>query len=175
MPIPDFQKLMLLSSKCVSDGQSHSISLVHDSLSKEFNLTEDEVNQFLASGSQKIFYNRVYWAKAYLKMAGLIENTTRGHFKITNAGSEVLRKNLPDINIKYLRQFSSFQESMNKREEEKEVSMPNDTDQVRTPEEIISTNYLQIRKALSIELLAKVKQSTPAFLETLVVQCKSSA
>ncbi len=170
MPIPDFQKLMLPLLKCVSDGQSHSISLVHDSLSKEFNLTEDEVNQFLASGSQKIFYNRVYWAKAYLKMAGLIENTTRGHFKITNAGSEVLRKNLPDINIKYLRQFSSFQESMNKREEEKEVSMPNDTDQVRTPEEIISTNYLQIRKALSIELLAKVKQSTPAFFETLVVQ-----
>lgn len=169
MPIPDFQKLILPLLKTVSDGQSHSISITHDILAKQFRLSDEEINQYLQSGSQKIFYNRVYWAKAYLKMAGLVENTHRGHFKITKAGTEILAKPLTDINIKFLKQLPTFIENSSKKEE-KEISSLVESDQTKTPEEILAANFLEIRKTLSLELLSKVKLCTPAFFENLVVE-----
>ena len=171
MAIPDFQSLMLPLLKAASDGQSHSINNVCEKLATEFSLTEEELNQYLASGSQKIFYNRVYWAKAYLKMAGLVENVSRGFFKITLVGVDVLKQQPSEINIKFLRRFQSFIDSTTKRDEEKEINTSEvvEVNIDKTPEEIISNNYLKIRKALAFELLSKVKQCTPAFFETLVV------
>lgn len=72
--IPDYQTLMLPLLKFSGDGQEHSITDAIDFLAEKFNLTEAELNEWLPSKSQKLFYNRVYWAKAYLKMAGLVEN-----------------------------------------------------------------------------------------------------
>ena len=80
--IPDFQKLMLPLLKFSVDEKEHSVSDAIFYLADEFKLTSDELNEWLPSKTQKIFYNRVYWAKAYLKMAGLIENIRRSYFKI---------------------------------------------------------------------------------------------
>lgn len=169
MAIPDFQKLMLPLLKSVGDGEMHSISATHDTLAGQFKLTDEEVNQYLPSGSQKIFYNRVYWAKAYLKMAGLVENIHRGHFKITEVGTEILSRPLTDINIKFLKQLPSFVEGIGKKEE-KESNSVVESDATKTPEEILAANFLEIRKTLSLELLSKVKNCTPAFFENLVVE-----
>src|SRR4051812_1008864 len=106
--IPDYQTLMLPLLKFSDDQEEHSIGDAIQYLAKSFNLTEEELNEWLPSKSQKLFYNRVYWAKAYLKMAGLIENTRRSHFKITQQGLETLKENLESINVKYLRKFPQF-------------------------------------------------------------------
>lgn len=99
--IPGFQTIMLPFMKHISDGEEHSTVETHDSLASKFGLTDEEANQYLPSGNQKIFYNRVFWAKAHLKMAGLLENTKRGHFKITLAGKNILTKKLDEINLKF--------------------------------------------------------------------------
>ena len=78
--IPDHQTLMLPLLKFSGDQQKHSIADAIEFLAAKFKLTEDELNEWLPSKSQKIFYNKVYWAKAYLKMAGLVENTRRSYF-----------------------------------------------------------------------------------------------
>ena len=75
--IPDFQTLLLPILELENDGRTHHIKNVIDKIAKKYNLTEEEVNMYLESGSQKILYNRAYWAKAYLKMAGLVENVAR--------------------------------------------------------------------------------------------------
>lgn len=106
--IPDYQTLMLPLLKFCADQQEHAISDAIEFLAKEFKLTEDELNEWLPSKSQKLFYNRVYWAKAYLKMSGLVENVRRSIFKITQQGLETLKENLESINIKYLRKFPEF-------------------------------------------------------------------
>ena len=106
--IPDFQSIMLPLLRFAGDQKEHSIHEAIDLLGKQFNLSEDELNEWLPSKSQKIFYNRVYWAKAYFKMAGIVENTRRSHFKITKRGLAVLAENLDFINIKYLRNSPNF-------------------------------------------------------------------
>lgn len=171
MAIPDFQTLMLPFIQHIGDGQEHTTTETHDTLARQFNLTDEEVNQYLPSGAQKVFYNRVFWAKAHLKMAGLIENIKRGHFKITQHGKDALSKNPKEINLRFLKQFPGYLENAGRTKEGEKVVEPSvDTEIKETPEEIIANNFLKIRKNLALELLSKVKVCTPAFFENLVVE-----
>ena len=84
--IPDFQTVMLPFQQHIAEGKEYTTTETLYFLAKQFNLTEEDLNQYLPSGTQKIFYNRVFWAKAHLKMSGLLENTKRRHFIITDRG-----------------------------------------------------------------------------------------
>jgi len=171
MPIPDFQTIMLPFMQHIADGQEHTTTETHDSLAKLFSLTDEEANQYLPSGNQKIFYNRVFWAKAHLKMAGLIENIKRGHFKITQVGKDALSKKPKEINLRFLKQFPGYLENTGRtKEEEKVIDHSVDIELKETPEEILANNFLKIRKNLALELLSKVKLCTPGFFENLVVE-----
>lgn len=70
-----------------------------------------------------------------------------------------------------LKQFPAYVEFVNPggtkagKAEEKEVSIEN-----ATPEEVLESAYLSIRKALAHDLLDKIKQCPPAFFEKLVVE-----
>jgi restriction system protein len=169
--IPDFQTLMLPILKHIKDGKEYSTTEILKILEVEFNLTQSELEEYLPSGVQKTFHNRVFWAKAYLKMAGLIENIKRGVFKITQDGLAVLKDNPQKIDIKYLKQFPVFIENRKpKSDNGNEVDVDDEKENVSTPEEILESNYLKIRKNLSLELLNKVKSCSPSFFENLVVE-----
>ena len=105
MPIPDYQTLMLPILKKVSDGQEHKYRDLIELLAVDFNLTDDERKELLASGTQPIFDNRVGWAKTYLKKSGLIDSPKRATFIITELGKDTLKKNPQRIDAKFLRQF----------------------------------------------------------------------
>lgn len=171
--IPDFQSLMLPFMKHISDGIEHSTTETLDTLAKKFELTDEEINQYLPSGNQKTFYNRVFWAKAHLKMAGLLENTKRGHFKITEKGKQALAGNPTIINLKFLKQYPAYLENAGRTKNDDIVSLQDNEiefELTATPEEIIESNYLQIRKNLALEILSKIKSCSPSFFENLVVE-----
>ena len=170
--IPDFQTIMLPLLKSIQDGREYSTAKIIETLAKEFNLTEEELNQFLPSGTQKTFHNRVYWAKAHLKMAGLTEDIKRGFFKITDEGEKLLMQNPTVVNLKLLKQIPAYVDWLDKSKEEsnKEEIDTCVESEIETPEEIIERNFLKIRKNLALELLSKVQNSTPAFFENLVVE-----
>lgn len=81
--IPGYQSLMLPLLQRVNSEREYSVQECIDYLAKEFKISQEELDEWLPSKKQKVFYNRVYWAKAHMKMAGLLENTKRGFFKIT--------------------------------------------------------------------------------------------
>jgi restriction system protein len=170
--IPDYQSLMLPLLKLVSDGQEHQYRTLIESLAVEFEVTNEERKELLASGNQAIFDNRVGWAKIYLKKAGLLESPKRATFVITDLGKQTLAKKLDRIDAKYLRQFPSFLEfqnaSRNDNETEEEITSTAIGEQ--TPEESLDKAYQRIRKSLSSELLGKVLDLSPAFFERLVVE-----
>jgi len=171
--IPDYQKLMLPILKLVSDGKEHKYRDLIESLAIEFQITDVERKEMLASGNQAIFDNRVGWAKTYLKKAGLLDSPKRATFTITELGTETLNKNPSQIDSKYLRQFPSFLEFQNvaKSNSETEEYQSSEEDNLeRTPEESLDKAYQRIRKSLASELLNKVIELSPAFFERLVVE-----
>ena len=170
MPIPDFQTLMLPVLKISSDGEIHYIHDAVDELSAQFSLTEDEKSRLLPSGQQPIFYNRVGWARTYLKKAGLVEDPKRGYFQITGRGKEVLRENPSRIDMRFLKQFPEYIEF---KQRTREITEPGDDDgdfEGLTPEEALEEAYQRIREDLSNELLDYVLNSTFGFFEKLVVE-----
>jgi restriction system protein len=170
MAIPDFQSIMLPLMRCVEDKQEHSTSAEVEALSKHFNLSPQERTELLPSGKQFTFSNRVHWAKAHLKMAGLLENTGRGLFRITERGKEVLAKNPAAINLKMLKTFPEYSESTGGDKGVSAGARRADTDIAQpTPEEELDEHYQNIRRVLAAEVLSKVKECSYAFFEKLVV------
>ncbi len=49
-------------------------------------LTDEERRELLPSGQQTIISNRVAWAKAHMRMAGLLEGPVRGHIILRPIG-----------------------------------------------------------------------------------------
>lgn len=90
MSIPDYQSLMLPLLKSAADGKEHAKRDVLNELADHFKLTEQERKERLPSGTQGLFDNRLGWARTYLKKAGLLQYTQRGHFQITERGKNVL-------------------------------------------------------------------------------------
>ncbi|MDO9510131.1 MAG: restriction endonuclease [Bacteroidales bacterium] len=170
--IPDYQSLMLPLLKLVSNGQEHKYRDLIESLAIEFQVTDEERKELLASGNQAIFDNRVGWAKTYLKKAGLLDSPKRASFVITEIGKQTLAKNLDRIDSKYLRQFPSFIEFQNasRTDNETEEDTSNIATNEQTPEESLDKAYQRIRKSLASELLNKVVDLSPAFFERLVVE-----
>lgn len=170
--IPDYQTLMLPLLKLVADKQEHKYRDLIENLAIEFQVTEDERKELLASGNQAIFDNRVGWAKTYLKKSGLLESPKRATFVITELGLQTLKKNPNRIDAKYLRQFPAFLEFQNasRNDNETEEEIVNVEANQQTPEENLDKAYQRIRKSLASELLNKVVELSPTFFERLVVE-----
>src|SRR5690349_5119657 len=142
MPIPDFQSLMLPVLKYSATESEHSLRDAVACLGDQFSLTEEERKVRLPSGVQPLFYNRVGWARTYLKQAGLLQVTEkRNYLKITDRGKQVLNSNPLRIDMKYLEQFPEYIEFRERTHDgEEEIEQPIST--VLTPEESMESAYL---------------------------------
>ncbi len=175
MAIPDFQSIMLPLLHFCGDFKEHSNRDAIDHLAKILHLSEEEQKKLLPSGRQAIFHNRVAWARAYMKMAKLLENPQRGIFRITERGQEVLQNPPQKIDIHFLMQFPEFAErrksEQNKLKKKKIVSdSPNESNPSITPEEQIEEAYENLKENLTSEIISQLKGSSPSFFEKVVVE-----
>jgi restriction system protein len=172
MPIPDYQTIMLPFLKLLADKREYLLKDIVTILGKQFQLTEQELNELLPSGQALLFPNRVAWARTYMKKAGLIETPKRGISNITERGLEVLKKQPQKIDNNLLKQFPEFLEFQNIKKEDGEGLQVADTSQNEkdTPEETIDLAYQSIRQSLAQELIDTVVRLSPAFFERLVVE-----
>jgi restriction system protein len=80
MAIPDYQSIMLPLLRLAADGVVHKYRDAVESLARHFALSNDERREFLPSGKQPTFDNRVGWARTYMTKAGLLSSPKRGQF-----------------------------------------------------------------------------------------------
>lgn len=171
MAIPDFQSIMLPLLRFCADGKEHTNREALDALAMEFNLSEDEQRELLPSGQQCVIDNRVAWARAHMKMAGLVENTRRGVFRITTRGQKVLKKKPTEINLRFLREFPEYIEARDKhKDNQQQETAKSDDQETQTPAERLEEAYQTIRENLVGEILAQLKISSPIFFEKVVVE-----
>lgn len=172
MAIPDYQACMLPLLKRLADGKEHKFSEIVAALGSEFGLTDEELSKLLPSGAQKIFTNRVGWARTYLKKAGLLDAPKRGFLQITERGREILKQGPVRIDAKFLGQFPefvAFKEGTAGAVPEHErtpalVLLPG-----TTPFEDLENAYSQIRSALANELLEVLQKVDPNQFEQIVI------
>jgi restriction system protein len=171
MAIPDFQSVMLPFLKLASDRAEHPIRDAKKSLADSFKLTETERQKLVPSGSQEVWANRIGWSRTYLKHAGLIEYTRRGHFRITERGLNLLAENPAAITVDLLKRFPEFAKFLGGKDEtDKESGEKLVGNESQTPEELIEQAHRPLTNALVIELIQKLKTASPQFFERVVVE-----
>ncbi len=169
--IPDFQTIMLPFLKLLEDDKPHKLYDVMVALTKHFNITPEELKLKVPSGTQGLFRNRVGWTRSYLKNAGLIFYPSRGVYQITTEGKAFLKTNPKELRVKQLKTFSKYQEwqgSFNTNEDK--ISETISEKQKSTPDEILKSSVKTIHQQLSFDLLETIKERSPQFFESFVVQ-----
>lgn len=170
MAIPDYQSLMLPVLQVAAKAET-SVPFAETEIAAKFELSNEEREQMLPSGKQRVLHNRVHWAKFYLTKAGLLESPKRGRFTITPAGQRVLANPPAILDTKFLLTIPSFRDFYRAGEESQVVATPADVDpQSATPEEVVEAAYKAVHTALKADLLERILQNSPSFFEQVIIE-----
>lgn len=170
MAIPTYEELMLPLLRLLEDKNTYTNKQCSEILAKQCNLTEEEKRETLPSKKSPIFYNRVNWAKTYMKKAGLVEAPKRGEIRITALGEQLLKENPTELKSKDLERYDSFIEFTNKSNKNNStVNRVIDIEENKTPEESLEDAFLKLKISLADELLEKIHTCSFDFFERLVI------
>lgn len=169
MSIPDYQTLLLPVLEIASKGET-SVPLAEAEIAAKFSLSDQEREQMLPSGKQRVLHNRIHWAKFYLMKAGLLESPKRGRFVATTAGQAVLASPPAKLDTQYLLTIPAFQEFYRADEDDASVSPATEVKpSTATPEEVVEAAYNAVRAALRADLMDRILQNSPSFFERVIV------
>ena len=149
------------------------ISDTVERLAEQFALTPEQRAELLPSKRQTRFANRVNWAKSYLGKAGLIELTRRSHYRLSDAGRQVVSLAPARIDIAYLRKipaFAEWQAASGHIVSDQNSVAPVDEETRLTPDERMRQARDEIEADLAREMLGKIGAAPPEFFEKLVVK-----
>lgn len=169
MAVPKYDEMYRTFLLCLQDGQEHKLKDIVRFCGEYHHLTQEDWKLQTSSGIFLIT-NRVGWTRAYLKQAGLIENTGKGILKITSDGQEALK--VPVIDNEYLMRFESFRDFMKRKKQTGgEPVMPGGGgDESLSPQERIDKAMEEINSALASELMDEILKIDSYQFEHLVIR-----
>lgn len=188
MALPKYDELYTLILAAIQDGQIHMMAEVKEDIAQKLHLTPNELEQRLPSGKQTIFSNRIGWAKAFLKKAGLLSSPKRGSFQISEEGCRLLASGEDITNNLLASRYSQFAEFLksgrasNPKKEICSTDVADDSDgkepalqeSAETPQETLDRVYGIINGQLADDLLEAIMEQSPSFFENLVVDLMKS-
>lgn len=172
MPIPDYQTLMLPVLKLAAHGETRVPSVARK-IADDLGLSEEEREELLPSGKQRLLHNRIHWAKFYMAKAGLIDSPRRGIFVASQSGLALLATNPVRLDVDTLKSIPAFANfydkvGMNDQADHEPISA-NPVSFDTTPEEQIDIAHAVIVESLKADLLQHILDQSPSFFERLIV------
>lgn len=155
--IPKYDEMILPILKIIADGQEYNNSKIEDELSKVFNLT-DEDRKIKHKSGVRIVYDRISWAKSYMKQAKLIEVPERGIFNISARGLQVLEDDINLVDREYLMKYPEFRDFLNRGKKDNSIEGSlEEIDREDTPLETIEKSMKELNASLIEDVLEKLK------------------
>ncbi|WP_028713326.1 restriction endonuclease [Paracoccus sp. J55] len=168
--LPKFEDLMLPVLELIQAG-SQTVSDCLPALQARFGLTDEQMEELLPSGKQTTMSNRTHWARNYMKHAGLVEAVSRGRYRITPLGEQLLAQRCARIDKSVLERFPLYQAWRSQQQDGAgEAAAVVEPLNAATPEEHIEAAYAQLDAALTEDLLDQVLTLSPARFEQLIVE-----
>ena len=168
MSLPKYNELYRPILSVLSDGQIRSMKEIKAAVANMMNLSEESLSEKLPSGNQPVFDNRVGWAKAYLKKAGLVESPQRAFLRITKEGKRLFSSGDTITNSLLAERYPSFSEFLGKKKE-KESLPEKQVDEEETPQETFERVFKTINDQVADDLLTEIMNQSSDFFELLVV------
>lgn len=164
MALPDFQTMMRPCLVALSDGGEHSQQEVRDAVAAALGVTDDERQILLPKGRQPKFSNRVGWALTHMRNAGSVEWRARPvchHVR----GLQVLNDFPQRIDMKVLATFPEYARFRAGGLTPPPVEAVVQPAHVDTPNDAVAALIDAAHEALAADLLARVYERPPKFLE----------
>jgi len=142
-----------------------------ESVAKSEKLSPEDLALKTPRGTS-IFRSRVHWAQAFLAQAGAVNRPQRGYLEITERGLKLLEENPQGFKAKKFHEFPDYANAWGGRNtddglSDQEVSTP---DSEVTPQERIESAVSEIERALAAEIVQRVQNLSPKFLEVIVLE-----
>lgn len=180
MAIPKFDELFPIILEIFEDGKILKNAEIVDAVIQKLNLTEEEKQRLLPSGTQTVIYNRADWAAYYLRRASLLKVEKRGQYQISEIGLEYIKENGYQILLNDLYQYESFREFQNKSKITKNgenlqpkkadtILDQNQEEEQQTPEEQIDEAIKALNQQLADEIITTIMDLPWQFFEKLVL------
>ncbi|MBR6012366.1 MAG: restriction endonuclease [Selenomonadaceae bacterium] len=172
MSIPKYDEFYNIILEFLSDEKIHKIKDCREYIIKVMNFSEEEIKELLPVSKLPKLNNRIGWGIAYLKNAEMLSKPKRGYIKITDAGKNLLKKNITVTNKilsgNYLLE-NLFDVPNDLFDVPNEEYNQNSLNEESTPEEIFERVYQEINFELSDEILSIISSMSPKFFERLVI------
>lgn len=130
-------------------------------------LSTEERKEFLRSGRQEVYKNRISWAHDRLKRAGLSQSPAWGVWQLTEKGRRLVENSPDGLSAEEIDRLARPMkyEQINKK-------APIDDEAVnstKTPQERIDAAIEELHESVSQEVLELIHGQTPEFFERLVL------
>jgi len=181
MAVSDFQFFILPLLSELADGKVNKLQGLDVLLAQKENLSEEDKYELLPIGKQRVFHNSIGWARTYLKKAGLQDVVKFFLGSITEDSKTLLKSNPTQINKSTLAQYALFHDWQNGASDLSVSPALNtiplaggDPDTSMSHIEQMEASFTIIKSELSDEILILMRDSSPRFFETLVVDLMSA-
>lgn len=166
MAVPKYYEMYNIFLECLKDKEVHSLKEIKQIAIEKLDLSEEDLNQMLPSGRQRLFDNRLGWCRAYLKKANLIISPKKAQFQITDRGMELLLQNskITDETLMKYPEFVLFKTGNRILEDKLNIEH-----EESTPQEILEKSYQELNDAQANDLLNEILEMDPYKFESLVV------
>lgn len=156
----------------LEDGQLRAAADIRERVAEILELTEEQKDEFIPSG-QRRWVNRANWALSYLARAGALERPTRGRYRITQVGRDLLAQHPVVVTEKDLRQVPGYippQESMSGVGGDAQIgASQGGIESELSPTEQIEDGVARLHDTVAADLLSRLHSQDPAFFEQAVL------
>lgn len=153
------------------NGMMHRMANMEDVAEAE-KITPEELALRTPKGTSFVFRSRVHWSQAFLAQAGAITRPQRGYLEITERGLKLLQENPQGFKTKKFDEFPDYANAWGGKTNAEGTSETNSdtSDSESTPQERIESAVDEIETALASEILERVKNLSPKFLELVILE-----
>jgi len=178
MTIPKFKDLFTDVLTVLSNGDVHHRKDLHWAVIERLELTDLERLETMSGGGNRVG-SRVHWACEYLVQAGAISRPKRGYMQVSDLGKELLKSNPSGVTLGILRETEGLKawrertiagRDARHQDSSSDFSDSFDLENDEAPLESIETSIKLMNSALEGDLLQRIREEKPEFLERLVLK-----
>lgn len=126
--------------------------------------------ELLTEKGTRIANSRVYWAIQYLFQAGALARPSRGVYEISDLGKDLLEKFPNGFTEETLRETEGYQQWVARIGTTTKASRVDNDSAGEAPQESIESALTDIENNLALELVSRIQELSPEFLEKSVLE-----
>ena len=145
-------------------------------LQKWFDLTQEEMDELVPSGTRGRVFDRSDWAIFHMMKAGLVDRPKRGYYRPSALGKQFLNGTATELTLKEVSEFEAYKLWKQNERPGITANSPPDEDYELpgrsaglTPEEAIETAFAELSEDLTEDLLTATLSLSPTRFEKLIL------